>query len=63
MIVHHANEDFWSLYDALPEEVRERADKAYALLKVNPRHPSLHLKHAGPYWSARIDLQIGRAHV
>jgi hypothetical protein len=33
---------------------RELADKSFALLKSNPRHPSLHFKRVGRYWSARV---------
>lgn len=32
------------------------ADKSYELLRTDPRHPSLHLKRVGPFWSARIGL-------
>jgi hypothetical protein len=38
----------------LPPEVRELADQAYARLKQDPRHPSLHLKKVGRFWSARV---------
>jgi hypothetical protein len=38
----------------LPEKVREVADKNYALLKENPRRPSLQLKKVGRFWSARV---------
>jgi hypothetical protein len=31
-------------YDALPARVRDLADKSFALLKQNPKHPSLHFK-------------------
>lgn len=51
---HYASRRFWSLYRALPEEVRGLADKNYALLKVNPRHPSLHLKRIGELWAVRV---------
>jgi hypothetical protein len=34
--------------------VRESADKNYALLKENPRHPSLRLKKVGRFWSVRV---------
>jgi hypothetical protein len=44
------------LYDVLPREVREVADKNYALLKENPRHPSLHFKSIGELWSVRVGL-------
>jgi hypothetical protein len=30
------------------------ADKNYALLKENPRHPSLQLKKVGRFWSVRV---------
>lgn len=48
---HYASTRFWSLYDALPRDVREVADKNYELLRTNPRHPSLHFKRIGDYWS------------
>jgi hypothetical protein len=28
----------------LPAEIRERADKQFALLRANPRHPSVQFK-------------------
>lgn len=41
---HRGTESFWQLYEALPEQVRVQADKAYELLKQDSRHPSLHFK-------------------
>jgi hypothetical protein len=38
---HVASPAFWRAYERLPEQVRARADKNYALLKENPQHPSL----------------------
>lgn len=32
------------------------ADKNYALLKENPKHPSLHFKKIGNKWSARVGI-------
>jgi hypothetical protein len=52
---HRADAEFWNCYDQLPEVVRERADKAFQLLKADPRHPSLHLKKVGSRWSVRVD--------
>jgi hypothetical protein len=46
--------DIWDAYAKLPEKVREVADKNYALLKENPRHPSLQLKKVGRFWSVRV---------
>ena len=53
-MTHHASPDFWAQYDALPKSVRKLADKNYALLKGDPKHPSLRFKKVGHYWSARI---------
>ncbi len=51
---HFASTRFWTLYRALPDEVRALADKSFEFLKSDPRHPSLHFKRVGPVWSARI---------
>jgi hypothetical protein len=51
---HLASDSFWSAYEKLPAECRELADKNFALLKENPRHPSLHFKKVGRFWSVRI---------
>lgn len=51
---HLASDSFWEAYRQLPPEVRELADRNFALLKSDPRHPSLHFKKVGKYWSVRI---------
>lgn len=51
---HSASPRFWALYEALPREVRELAEKSFALLKSDSRHPSLHFKRIGKFWSARV---------
>ena len=51
---HFASPRFWQAYGKLPENVRVLADKNYALLKENPRHPSLQLKKVGRFWSVRV---------
>lgn len=53
-MTHFASRAFWEAYGKLPEQVRELADKNYALLNENPRHPSLQLKKVGRFWSARV---------
>ena len=53
---HYASSRFWALYDALPREVRDVADKNYELLRTNPHHPSLHFKRIGELWSIRAGL-------
>jgi hypothetical protein len=55
-LIHHASPRFWASYRVLPEAVRDLADKSFALLKADPRHPSLRLKKVGEFWSARIGL-------
>jgi hypothetical protein len=51
---HYASSRFWVLYEALPAQVRAVADKNFALLKADPRHPSLHFKRIGSLWSVRV---------
>lgn len=51
---HFATPDFWYRYRHLPQEVRELADKCFALLRHDPHHPSLRLKKTGSFWSARV---------
>jgi hypothetical protein len=53
-VTHHASSGFWRAYEALPAEVRTLADECFVLLKANPRHPSLHFKKVGRFWSARV---------
>lgn len=53
---HHATPAFWNCYRALPAEVQALADRAFELLSANPKHPSLHLKMVGRFWSARVGL-------
>ena len=53
---HFANPDFWEAYHSLPVAVRELADRNYEILKANPKHPSLHLKKVGRYWSVRVGI-------
>lgn len=45
---------FWDGYRKLPENVRQRARRQYLLWLEDPRHPSLHFKKAGEFWSVRV---------
>jgi hypothetical protein len=54
---HFASRAFWEAYRKLPDQVRALADKNYALLKENPRHPSLQFKKVGRFWSVRVGLR------
>ena len=51
---HSASPKFWALYEALPKQTRDLADKNYQLLNSDQRHPSLHFKKLGDYWSVRV---------
>jgi len=53
---HFTDRKFWEAYDRLPENTRFLAEKNYALLKENPRHPSLQFKKVGRLWSVRVGL-------
>ncbi|HTS36152.1 MAG TPA: hypothetical protein VMH04_10795 [Candidatus Solibacter sp.] len=58
---HRTTAEFWQLYQALPQEIRSRAEKQFSLLKANPQHPSLQFKKVGErlgndVWSARVTL-------
>ncbi len=59
---HRATSDFWEGYQALPQEIRNRADQKFSLLKANQQHPSLQFKklgerHGQEIWSARVTLK------
>jgi hypothetical protein len=48
---------FRQAYDSLPEEIRRRADRAYALFQRDPHHPSLRFKkihQQEPVYAVRI---------
>jgi hypothetical protein len=55
---HFASPNFWKCYHALPANIRELADKNFALLQIDPTHPSLHFKKVGRFRSARVGLQF-----
>jgi hypothetical protein len=59
-VKHFANPAFWKTYEGLPALVRDVADKNFALLKENPRHPSLHFKEVGRYGRRGSARDIGR---
>jgi hypothetical protein len=56
-VKHRASPRFWACYEALPHEIQLQADRAYEQLKADPRHPSLHLKRIGRFWSVRVGLR------
>jgi hypothetical protein len=50
---HFTSPDFWERLNRLPPEVQKSAKESYELLNASPRHPSLHFKRVGRYWSVR----------
>lgn len=42
---HRALKSFWKDYEKLPEELKEKARKAFFLFKENPRHQSFQTHH------------------
>ncbi len=55
-MIHHATPDFWGSYRSLPASIQALADRAFALLKADPHHPSLHLKKIDSIWSVRVGI-------
>jgi hypothetical protein len=53
---HRASPCFWCCYHQLSEDVQRLANRCYVLLRQNPRHPSLHFKKVGRFWSVRVGL-------
>jgi mRNA-degrading endonuclease RelE of RelBE toxin-antitoxin system len=54
--VHRTTPQFWKRCYALDDSTQKLVHKNSELLKANPRHPSLHFKEVGGYWSARVGL-------
>jgi hypothetical protein len=54
---HVANPRFWFCYKQLAPDIKTLADKNFALLKADTRHPSLQLKKvADAVYSVRVGL-------
>ena len=52
--MHRTTPQFWDRFNNLPDPVQTLARKNFELLKQNPRHPSLHFKNVGRFWSAWV---------
>jgi hypothetical protein len=53
-VKHRTTPQFWELYNKLPKQVQQLADKNFALLKADSHHPSLRFKKVGDLWSVRV---------
>ena len=54
--MHRTTPHFWRHFEQLPEPVQRIARQNFRLLLANPRHPSLHFKKVGKFWSVRVGL-------
>jgi hypothetical protein len=54
--VHRTTSRFWKCLESLPVSAQTLARKNFLLLKENPKHPSLHFKKVGKFWSARVGI-------
>jgi len=54
--MHRTTPRFWDRFNKLPDQAQKLARKNFELLKQNPKHPSLHFKKVGQFWSARVGL-------
>lgn len=54
--MHRTTTRFWRCFGRLPDFVQKIAKENFNLLKLNPRHPSLHFKKVGKFWSARVGI-------
>lgn len=52
--MHRSTSRFWTLLERLPKSVQETAREQFRLLKADSRHPSLHFKRVGKFWSVRV---------
>ncbi len=43
-------------FEKLPEEIKALAVKNYQLWRQDPKHPSLHFKKIGNYWSVWVGM-------
>jgi len=54
--MHKTTSRFWRCFGELPESIQSLAKKKFELLKKNPKHPSVHFKKVGKFWSARVGM-------
>ena len=54
--MHRTTPQFWKRFYALDNATQKLARRNFELLKENSRHPSLHFKNVGTYWSVRVGL-------
>jgi hypothetical protein len=55
---HLASKKYWHYYAQLPVDIQQLANRSFEVLKRDERHPSLHLKKVGRFWSVRVAFII-----
>jgi hypothetical protein len=53
---HRASGKFWQYHAQLPVDIQKLANRCFEILKRDPRHPSLHFKKVGGFWSVRVGI-------
>lgn len=54
--MHKTTIRFWDCFYKFPPPIHKTAQENVAILKENPRHPSLHFKKVGKLWFVRAGL-------
>ncbi len=54
--MHRTTDRFWKCFEKLPPHIQELSEENFELLKKDLKHPSLHFKKVGRFWSVRIGL-------
>jgi len=55
---HRADPEFWRCFSKLSAKEQAVARKAFEKLKLDPKHPALHFKKIGRFWSVRSSLEV-----
>ncbi len=54
--MHRTTARFWRCFEKPPPPVRSLARENFQLFKNDSRHPSLHFKKIGKFWSVRVGM-------
>lgn len=52
--MHRTTARFRKLFGSLEPDLQQRARESFRHLRANERHPSLHFKSVGRFWSVRV---------
>ena len=54
--MHRTTVRFWRCFNRLDDSVQKVARRNFQLLRTHPKHPSLHFKKVGKFWSVRAGI-------